>query len=175
MKFTLRSLLILILGISIWLGGLANAVHRQRTAVTALLSLDIAVHYDYEREVLTRNDLTFPKSHNARRYHPLGFTDRIAVPSAPHWLRRLTGDDYFQTVTAVSIYDNFPTDLWADGYPTFIDSALPHLRRLPHLSEIYLHQPRDHAESQIFAEVKELLSRELPRAKVTEIAFVTIR
>ncbi len=174
-KFTLRTLLILTSGVAIWLGFIANAALQQKSAVAALIKAGIAVHYDYQYEVLTQSDLTFPEGHRARRFYRNNFTNHLPVPSAPHWLRRMTGDEYFQTITAVSIYDNFRTDLWASGYRSYIDASFPHLRRLPHLKDIYLHQPRDHADSPIFTEVKELLEREFPQAKVTEIGFVSIR
>ena len=56
-----------------------------------------------------------------------------------------------------------------------IDETLPHLRRLPALKKIFLHQPRDHADSLLYKEVVKLLGREFPEAEVVEFSFVTIR
>lgn len=174
-RFGLRTALILISLVAIWLSVIANAAKQQKSAVAKLRKANIAVHYDYQVEVLTASELTYPDEHPARRFYPQSFTNQILVPPGPQWLRQLIGGDYFQTVTAVSIYDHFPTDQWASQYRAYVEASLPDLRQLSDLKEIFLHQPRDHADSKTFADVKALLEQECPNAKVTEIAFLTVR
>lgn len=173
-RLTLRTLLLITLAVAVWLGMITHAAHRQRMASTALRELGLAVHYDYQAAVLSQSELTFPADHRVRRFYP-GFSTMMPQPPAPVWLRSLTGDEYFQTVTAVSIYDHFPTQQWEAGYRPMIDEALPHLRRLPALKKVFLHQPRDHVNSPIYKEVVNLLGSELPDAEVVEFGFVTIR
>ncbi len=175
-RFSVRTLLVLMLGVAIWLGFIANAANRQKSAVAGLRQAGIAVHYDYQVEALTRSELTFSEGHKARWLYPSNFTNQVPThPNAPSWLRRMTGDEYFQVVSTVSIYDNFRTDLWTVEYRSYIDASLPHLKRLPHVKQVFLHQPRDHADSPIFTGAKELLKRELPQAEITVMGFVSVR
>jgi hypothetical protein len=161
--------------VAIWLSVIANSAREQKSVVAKLHEASIAVHYDYQREVLTTTELTFPAGHTVRRFYPKSFSNQILAPPGPKWLRRLIGDDYFQTVYAVSIYDNIQADQWTSKYRAYVEASLPELHRLSNLKEIFVHQPRDYADSKAFADVIDLLEREFPSAKVTKIAFVSVR
>jgi hypothetical protein len=110
MKLTIRTFLIVITAIGIWLGVLTDKAQRQRRAVTRIREMGGWVAYDWQ----TTPHLT---SH----------------PPGPTWLRAMVGDDFFQEVTVVTFWDTAATDLspLAD---------LPHLKELsipgPYVTDI---------------------------------------
>jgi hypothetical protein len=83
-QFSLRTTLLLMTAICVWLGIEVNAVQRQRAIVAAIEKMDGAVLYDWE---LDENNQETGAKH----------------PPELDWLRRQIGDDYFQTVIAVSL------------------------------------------------------------------------
>jgi hypothetical protein len=161
--------------LAIWLGNLASGARQQRRAVAALAEAGMRVHYDYQYENLGTSDLAFSETSHVRRFYPGGFSRQQPEHPAPAWARQMLGDEYFQSVMAVTIEDHFRTDLWAAGFRPSIEAALPTLQKLPELRAIFVHQPRDHADTALWKETVELLKRELPGVEVTEIPFVTIR
>jgi hypothetical protein len=109
LRFSLRSLLILITVLSIWLGVKVNQARRQKEAVAALRQLGATVYYSHQRRD------TFPNSY-----------DLANDLSVPGWLRELAGDDFFQSAACVQVL----------GPVT--DDALVHLAALPHLESLKL-------------------------------------
>jgi hypothetical protein len=84
LRFSLRSLLILITVLSIWLGVKVNQARRQKEAVAALSALGAEAYYDHQ-------------------WHdglPNPFAEE-SDPRIPVWLLELAGPDFFQTVVAV--------------------------------------------------------------------------
>ena len=165
LRFSVRWLFALTAAIAVWLCFLVPTLH-QRSIVAALLeNKNFAVHYDYQREVLTTSELTYPQGHYVRVYYPDSFANESPPHPAPGWLRRLVGNEPFQSVTAVSVY-------WYDDLPA-VKSALPDLRRLPALKEIILHTRRiDHPT---YIKIVELLQLELPQIQIKTMGKLTIR
>ena len=88
--FGLRTLLLLITALCVWLGIQVNAARRQREAVVAIQKAGGMVIYDYQvvPPVVGQNEQTFP-------------WDPRKAPPAPAWLRDQIGDDYFRTAEVV--------------------------------------------------------------------------
>ncbi len=83
LRFSLRSLLLLVLVLCVVLGWQVGWARKQRAAVAWIRQQpDGSVAYDYER-------LQFPSPN--------------PQPSAPNWLVELLGIDYFATVTRATV------------------------------------------------------------------------
>ena len=77
LAFSLKTLMLLVLPIAVWLGWVANKARQQRDAVAAIKQYGGFAYYDYE----------FINGHVIRGREPCW---------APKWLRRLVGDEYFR-------------------------------------------------------------------------------
>lgn len=97
--FSLRTFFVTLTACAVWLGIIVHQAREQREAVKAIETLDASVSYDW------------------------GFTDPRR-PSGPDWLRRIVGDDYFQTATVVSIWTPEPVT------HSDVMRLVPHLQRL---------------------------------------------
>jgi len=99
LRFSLRTLLLLVTAICIWLGVQVKSARRQRDAVAVLLNTGAMIHYDYE---------VVPRPRPAAAPVGLRFTDTAydqnLLPRGPAWLREKIGDDYFKRVIAVWLY-----------------------------------------------------------------------
>ena len=93
LRFSLRTLLVLVTALCIWLGIQVNAARRQREAVAAIQKAGGTVYYDYQ--IVFETSVQWPIK---------SFNDSIPPPG-PAWLRRQIGDDYFRTVAAVCFLD----------------------------------------------------------------------
>ena len=82
LRYSLRTMLVVVLLLSVWLGWMANKAAKQRRAVALVEELGGGVVYDYDVSS------TGPKTQKA--------------PLVPEWLRELWGIDFFSTVGAVS-------------------------------------------------------------------------
>src|SRR5215471_11590959 len=91
LRYSLRTLLLLMTGLCIWLALQVNAARRQREAVAAILKAGGEVYFDYQ---LTRQ----PDGTLAKVPKP-----QDASPNAPLWLREFLGDEYFRKVEWVNI------------------------------------------------------------------------
>ena len=158
-RFTLRTIFVILTIASIWMAFKVSAARRQQVLVDELSEIQIVAHYDHQHDALPTQQLAL---------HGSGPT-RIALPNqslknsnASAWLRRLIGDHYFQTVSAVTISTN---EL------SVIEAALPRLKKLPNLKEILLHAPSCIHAMPTHNKAKELLDRELPNVKVTEFGI----
>lgn len=98
-QFGLRSLLVLITALGVWLGFTVDAARRQREVVAAIEAVGGAVAYDWEVD----DDLTKPSGRSE--------------PPGPARLRRLLGDEYFQSVEGVFFAEQL--DLDDDQVPPF--------------------------------------------------------
>ena len=114
LRFSLRTLLLLIMALCVWLGIQVNAARRQKEAVAVIEKVGATVIYDYQ--------VLLP---------PAGATwlrrvvDHQQLPPGPTWLRQQIGDDYFRTV--VSVFINLRLDRQK--------AALDELAKLPHVRE----------------------------------------
>ena len=100
-QYSLRTLLLAVAAISVWLAIVTSAASRQRRAVAQIRGLEIRIVYDYQ----LRSDLR---------------EDPNAIAPGPTWLRSAIGDDYFQTVVGVKA-----PSLWAATrrYPNPVGGA----------------------------------------------------
>src|SRR5262245_49243254 len=91
-RFSLRTMLVLIAALCIWLGFQVNAAHRQREAVAAILNAGGRVYYDYQLPPV-------PLVAGDSKYK----CDLRRTPPGPNWLRQSLGDDYFRTAIFVHL------------------------------------------------------------------------
>jgi hypothetical protein len=110
LRFSLRSLLVLILLFAGWLGWIVHRARAQRDAVATILKLKGTVKYDWERK--------------DGRNLPNG------KPWWPSWLVDLFGIDYFAHVTQVRLV----------AVPELSDAELIHISNLSRLEELDLHR-----------------------------------
>jgi Leucine-rich repeat (LRR) protein len=125
---SLRGAMLLVLLSGLWMGWKVNRANDQRRTVAAILRARGSISYDYQ----------FSVSKGYRRPN--------ARPSAPAWLRKWLGDEFFQEVTSVQFINRPLTDLdlaplarldrleefHISGAP-ITDSGLKHLANLKEL------------------------------------------
>lgn len=109
-QYSLRTFLVLMTALAVWLGVVVNRAREQREAVEAIEALGGAVTYDWELEPNRKE------------------------PPGPGWLRTLIGDDFFQEVHEVALLSDFHSDVQPDSH---IRSAIPQLKRLPQLKKLW--------------------------------------
>jgi hypothetical protein len=86
LRFSLRTLLLLITALCVWLGIQVTSARRQREAVAAIIKAGGTVFYDYEMVPDT----------------PFGYNvNKMLRPPGAAWLRQLVGEDYFRTAGVV--------------------------------------------------------------------------
>ncbi len=102
-RISLRTLLLLVTLLCIWLGVKVNQARRQKEAIAALKSIGLRIDFYHQRR-------------------DQGFPDSSAEPPAPTWLRQITGDDFFQRVCSLG-----------GNNPDFTDDHAAHLSALDHL------------------------------------------
>jgi hypothetical protein len=110
-RFSLRTFLLVVTALCIWLGVKVNQARRQKEAVEALLESGANVRYMHQRD--DTNPTEFDSSKD------------LGVPA---WLRKLGGDDFFQTVALVQLAE------------MVTDQDLAHLAALPHLECLHFSQ-----------------------------------
>jgi hypothetical protein len=109
LRFSLRTFLLFVTVLCVWLGLRVNEARRQKEAVAALRGLGVYVNYEHWR---VNGDLeTFDS------------TQQLDVPQ---WLRDVTGDEWFGRVVALRFL------------PPYDDEALVHLAALPDVQGLYL-------------------------------------
>ena len=115
LSFSLRTLFILLTASAVWLGIVVNRAREQREAVKAIEALGGTVFYDWQQQ-----------------YLPNGYkiVARDGTPVGPAWLRKIIGDDFFQTVTTV-IFASFPKPTDAE-----VLKAIPQFQRLQGLEGV---------------------------------------
>jgi hypothetical protein len=108
-RFSLRTMMVVVTLLCVWLGVVSNRANRQRRAVETITSHSGHVRYDYQRDD--------PFAGNPFADDP--------PPPGPDWMRNLIGIDYFATVVEVDINEDVAND---DIVAALGD--LPHLRSL---------------------------------------------
>ena len=111
-RFGLRTLVIAITVLCVWLGFEVNAARRQHNAVQAILQAGGTVSYDYQTVPVPSD----PDSFNI---------NRNATLSAAAWLRSIFGDDFFCNVILVYFGNGLSRDFDLERL-----ASLPSLRRL---------------------------------------------
>jgi hypothetical protein len=158
LTFSLRTLLIAVTLACFSVGFYIHSQRQQeRKAVVALRGMMIDSHYDHEHAVIPSWELAYSKRGFASAFPKRAPTE----PDAPKVLRQVLGDDYFQSVTAVTIITNDVNE---------IKAALPHLKQLRKLREVLLHSPSCIMGS-TYGQAEQLLLQELPQVKVTSVGL----
>jgi hypothetical protein len=130
LRFSLRTFVLAITGLCIWLGVLAARAHRQHAAVNAIRAAGGTVVFDYENEG--------------------------SMLPGPAWLRQLIGDDFFCSPTnATLVGENITDDLIEKhlsalsqlqilriGSTKLTDKSLAHVAKLSALLELELNCPQ---------------------------------
>ena len=80
-KFSLRTLLVVMTALCVWLGFKVNAARRQKEAVTAIFKAGGTVSFDYQMVP------------DGPLYDDFKI-DTAALPRGPDWLRHIFGDDF---------------------------------------------------------------------------------
>ena len=117
LRFSLRTLLVLVTVCGVWLGIKVDQARRQKEAVEALRALGAEIWYEHQRKDNGGYDVTI----------------ELEVPG---WARELCGDDFFQTVTGVSFLPRTGKDGWPLTRRTVTDEDLKCLSDLPHLEQL---------------------------------------
>jgi hypothetical protein len=100
LRFSLRTLLVLVTIVGVWIGSQMSAARRQKQAVEALQSAGAEIYYDYQRKV-GPPPITLPPPSIPGTKPPSHYFDPRATVAAPEWLRVRLGDDYFKNVIDV--------------------------------------------------------------------------
>ena len=139
LQFSIRSLLILVGCLCIWLGIEANAARMQGEVVKAIKEAGGMVSYDWQ--------LTDDGKINGTEH-----------PPGPAWLRRWLGDEYFQSVAAVDF-----SAAWIR------DEDFPPIERLGSIRHLWLHETRvTDAIAPRISRLRELKSLDLTRTALTD-------
>jgi len=117
-RFSLRTILVVITFLCIWLAVKFSAARRQHEAVKAILEVGGNVLYDYQRDT----DGKFLHDTNGRIIEE-------PDPPGPTWIRKLFGDDFIVNVVEVGIPDSTDEKLIA---------LSPHLKQLPKLRRLFV-------------------------------------
>jgi Leucine-rich repeat (LRR) protein len=117
-RFSLATLLVLLTAFGLWLGRIADRVHRQRAAVEAIRRVGGVAFYDWQ-------------------FDAEGKMLRDPQPPGPAWLREFLGDDFLANVEVVGLLN---VGLGESEPPPvdFGDEDVHHLANLPHLRHLQL-------------------------------------
>ena len=115
-QYSLRSFLILLTALAVWLGVVVNRAREQREAVKAIEALGGHIIYDW----------SIVEWHDGGTYT----MDIARKPPAPVWLRRIIGDDFFQDAVVVHFWGEWASH---EEFEERILDAVPHLQRLRRL------------------------------------------
>jgi hypothetical protein len=118
LRFSLRTFLLLVTVLCIWLGLKVNEALRQKRAVEALEALGAQIAYAHQR---VKN----------------GFDTKIDL-NVPSWARAVLGDDFFRTVTSVSFLPRFTEDRNETLPYSITDNDLACLADLPWLEQFFV-------------------------------------
>ena len=115
-RFSVRTLLVIMTVVSVWFGSLVNKAKRQERAVALIHSLGGRVMYDYQ----------FDADYVLIDHEGIGGEDPAPEPSAPQWLRNLLGDHYFCDVIEISFWNS----------PRVTDDVVATVSHLPKLRAV---------------------------------------
>jgi hypothetical protein len=121
LRFSLRSLLVVVTLFGVWLGIKVDQARRQKRAVETLRSMGAEVWYDHQRKENGSFDV------------------RIDL-DVPNWVRELCGDDFFQTVTGIFLLRGARLNSEGEVPRAITDEDLQCLADLPHLEQLVINQ-----------------------------------
>lgn len=105
MQFSLRMLLISITGACVLLGSVVDSAVNQRIATSTLRRLRARVVYDWQPRLSDVGDLR-ERDPGKYVFKFLETWKGDGEPPGPRWLRRVTGDDCFQSITDVYLSES---------------------------------------------------------------------
>lgn len=133
-KFSLRTLLIGMALLAIWLAIQTHRARNQQQAVTALTNLKVQIGYDW----------------HYNENNPLQSIPN-AAPPGPKWLRKAIGDQYFVRVVRLNFeqtetndadlrwLESLPDVRWLSLYDTRVtNKGMKYLASLPKLENLYI-------------------------------------
>ncbi|PHR95541.1 MAG: hypothetical protein COA78_29940 [Blastopirellula sp.] len=151
LRFTLRTLLVVMTAICLLLGWKVNQAKRQRDVVTWIEKHAGIVTYQYQTE---RDPFS---------------NDPEPEPPGPTWLRNIIGIDFFDEVIRVEFHGSAITELtplanlsgltYLNISETQVDDLTP-LAKLPHLTRLHLRQ----------TQVRDLT----PLSRLTDLEYLTV-
>jgi Leucine Rich repeat len=102
LRFSLRTLLVVMTVLCVWLGFKVNAARRQKEAVAAILNAEGSVRFDYQMvpDPIAPDDASKASWRNQDQ----------STPPGPVWLRKAIGDEYFREVLEVAIQQRVVAD-----------------------------------------------------------------
>lgn len=112
LQSSLRSFLILLTALAVWLGVVVQRAREQRETVKAIEALGGRVTYDWKLSGFEGCSVGLPRG-------------PLPEPHGPRWLRQLVGDEYFQEVRLVK-FPGEPNQTQSDAF-----DAIPFIQRLP--------------------------------------------
>ena len=120
-QYSLRSFLILLTALAVWLGVVVNRAREQREAVKAIAAMRGEVVFDWQPRVEPQPGGTIAIVYYATHWTNY-FTPAKGKPGGPAWLRRLVGNEYFQEAHTVQFpYHPFEADIL---------KTIPHIQSL---------------------------------------------
>jgi hypothetical protein len=119
LRFSLRTMLVLVTAFGVWLGIKVDEARRQKAAVEKLQALGVEVWYEHQR---TANG---------------GFDVRIDL-AVPDWARDLCGDHFFQTVKGLFYVRRLGAGVTPEMSNPITDADLKCLADLPHLEQLII-------------------------------------
>jgi len=118
MQYRLRTLLIVVTILCVWLGIQVNRANRQRRAIGTISELRGLVFFEHEYD----NEQSLNRIPDAK-------------PPGPIWLRKLIGEDYFRRAAVADFAYGYP-ERHRLGLPSVADDDLGCLEALPDLRYI---------------------------------------
>src|SRR5262245_37829735 len=127
LRFSLRTMLVLITALCIWLGVQVNVARRQREAVAAISRVGGTVYYDYQLVPVATGVTSLFEVASQPSDDGL---DLSRTPPGADWLRKCLGDDFFRTAVVVW-FPNNPN-------PNIAKGNLDQLARFPCLRSLQI-------------------------------------
>lgn len=155
-RLSVRSLLLLVLVLAVWLAWMVNRAREQRQAVAAIREYGGFVSYDWEY---------------VNGKHIPGRS-----PSAPTWLRSALGDEFFQEVVAVNLIVGTRPDGTRGETVRRSDDVILHLRAFPALRQLNIQETQaTDRVMEVIGSLKNLEILRMPRAAVTDRGIAKLR
>ncbi len=172
-RISLRALMVLVLIVGGLIGWMAHTIRTQRQAVAAVRAADALVFYDWQI-----GDIA-PQSAAAPVYR--------TEPTAPRWLRRILGDELFQSVNNVQFRQPIDPALLATvarfdrlAYLDFTDAGGPAesyagLATLTHLEHLGVHGPGvTDAKLAAVGQIRSLQTLVVDRVEATDAGYAAL-
>jgi hypothetical protein len=133
-RFSLRTLLVVVTVFGVWLGIKVDQARRQKRAVETLRALGAEIWYEHQRKARRQKEAVaalkalgtrFCYAHQRDDAYPYGINPGHELV-VPKWLDELAGYDFFRTVISVQV--SSPVS----------DEDLSHLAGLPYIERLYV-------------------------------------